>query len=109
MARESFISVKKLFKEVADAPAPRFWVGESRAARILSMMRQGMDPTDGMNPEKKRMYQELYRRVVELKKQQPDTSWGDLVFMAVNSPAPHSYLSWQRTRQIVDKAKKTRV
>ena len=105
IARASVISVKKIFKEVADAPAPRFWVGEARAARIIGMMRKGIDPTEGMIPEKKEMYRELYRKVRMLEKEHPEMNVGDLVFTAVNSPAPRSYISWQRARQIVDKAK----
>ena len=105
LARESYITVRKIFKEAADAPAPRFWVGENRAARIVSMMLKGADPTSGMNTEKRKMYLEIYRRVKELKTLNPEAPVGDLVFEVVNSPAPHSYLSWQRAREIIADAR----
>ena len=103
LAEQSVISAEKAFKDAVESPAPRFWVGEARAARIISMMRKGEDPTEGMIPEKREMYREIYRRFLLLQQQHPDWPIGDLVFTVVNSPAPRSYLSPIRARQIIKK------
>ena len=104
--RQSIISAKRAFCEAADMPAPRFWVTEARATRIIRGMIRGEDPTDGMNIEKKAMYQEIFNRVMKMKKENPEMAIGDIVFTVVNNPAPHSYLSWQRARGIISKAKR---
>lgn len=107
IAIQSVISARKAFQDAANAPAPRFWVSEVRAARIIGMMKRGVDVTEWMIPEKREMYREIFRRYMELKMRHPEMSTGDLVFMVVNSEAPRSYLSWERARQLIAKAKKS--
>lgn len=106
IARQSQISAIKAFSDAVEAPAPRFWVGEARAARIIAMMKKGMDPTQGMTPEKREMYREIFRRYEILQAKHPECSVGDLVFTVVNSEAPRSYLSPVRARQLINAAKK---
>ena len=106
IAAQSRISAKKAFQEAADAPAPRFWVSEARAARIISRMRQGDDPTVDMTTEKREMYRELYRRFLILEKQNPQMPVGDIVFTIVNDTAPKSYISPERARQLIAAQKK---
>ncbi len=65
----------------------------------------GENPTEGMNPEKKEMYEELFRRFQELRKLRPDESIGSLVFEVVNQAAPRSYISPKRAQSIIYKAK----
>lgn len=101
LARQSVISIKRAFHEAASAPAPRFWVSEARATRIISAMMKGGDPTEGMYEEKKKMYQEIYRRVKEIRKRNPSRPLGDIVFEVVNSEAPSSYLSAFRAGRII--------
>ena len=102
IARQSVISAKRAFQDAADAPAPRFWVSEARAAVVISMMLRGEDPTPSMLPEKARMYREIYRRVAELRETEPDTPVGDLVFRVVNSPAPSSYMGWNHAKRLIN-------
>ena len=106
IALQSKISAIKAFHEAVNAPAPRFWVGEARASRIISMMKKGEDPTGGMNPEKREMYQEIFRRFKALSALHPDWPVGDLVFTVINNPAPRSYMSWHRARHIINLARK---
>lgn len=106
LATQSVISAKKAFSDAADLPAPRFWVSEARAMRVISAMFRGEDPCEGMFPEKREMYQEIFRRVVQIKEVAPGKPLGDIVFEVVNNPAPKSYLSWHRAKQILHKSKK---
>lgn len=102
IARQSVISAAKAFQEAVDSPAPRFWVGEVRAARIIGRMKKGEDPTVDMTPEKREMYREIFRRYEILQAEHPDWPVGDVVFTVVNSEAPRSYLSPIRAQQLIN-------
>lgn len=106
IAAQSQISLKRAFQDAADAPAPRFWVSEARAARVVGLLLKGIDATEGMHPEKRRMYLEIYRRFLDLRKEQPESCIGDLVFQIVNSEAPCSYLSSEWAGRIINESKK---
>lgn len=45
-----------------------------------------------MRPTKREMFQEIYRRVIALKKVHPDWTLCQLVSDVVNSPAPKFYM-----------------
>lgn len=107
IARQSFISVKKAFRDAADAPAPRFWVSEARATRIIAMLLKGEDATQGMHSLKRAMYLEIFSRVKKLMAQSPDTPLGDIVFDVVNSPAPKSYLTPDYAGRLIYKRRKS--
>lgn len=94
-------TVRRLFHDVAAQPAPRFWVSECRAAVVVMRLLKGEENLEGMYEEKREMYKEIIRRYQELRRLRPDDSVMDIVFDVVNQPAPHSYLSWQRTRTLV--------
>lgn len=102
LARQSKISLAKAFHEAAEAPAPRFWVSEARAANIIAMMLKGEDVTGGMMSKKREMFQEIFNRVKEIKAQNPDWPLGDIVFRVVNSPAPSSYTSHYNVMKVIN-------
>lgn len=54
-----------------------------------------------MTHEKREMYREIYRRFLNNRRSRPADSIADIVFDIVNAPAPRSYLSWQRTKNII--------
>ena len=101
IARQSKICLQRTLQEVVDAPAPRFWVSEARAMRVISMMLKGEDVLSGMHLSKQEMYKEIYRRVVEMKKRHPEMALGDIVFETVNSEAPNSYMTPQYSAKIM--------
>lgn len=104
IARQSRISAVKAFKDAAEAPAPRFWVSEARAVRIISFLMKGnFEILESMHNKKKEMYLEIFRRVKTFKSQNPDMALGDIVFMVVNSPAPESYLTWGYAAKLIRK------
>ena len=107
IARQSQISLRHELRETADAPAPRFWVTEARAVRVVAAMMAGQDVTDSMLPQKREMYAEIFKRVTKLKDQKPWMPLGDLVFEVVNGSAPHSYITPDRVYTIIRKAKKS--
>lgn len=101
LARQSKISAAIAFKDAVEAPAPRFWVTEARATRVIALLMKGIDATEGMLPEKKKMYLEIFSRVKEIHNLNPEIPLGDIVFDVVNSPAPCSYLSPDRASRII--------
>ncbi|MBD5358122.1 MAG: hypothetical protein HDR88_14185 [Bacteroides sp.] len=103
IATQSQIAIRNAFHATADAPAPRFWVSETRAAAIMGKMLAGNDPTPRMNREKKDMFQEIFRRFMKIRVSSPERSIADIVFDVVNAPAPKSYISWQRVKAIIYK------
>ena len=108
LARQSKISLQKAFEDAVDAPAPRFWVSEARAMRVVSFLMRGEDITQGMLPEKREMYLEIYRRAKEIKETRPWLPLGDIVFEIVNQPAPRSYLRWQTVQKIVNRVRQAK-
>lgn len=101
IAAQSVTDRNKAFHIASSAPAPRFWVSEARAAAVIGKMLAGDDPTPSMNPEKGEMYREIFARFLEAREYRPDDSIADILFDVVNTEAPRSYLSWQRTRSLV--------
>ena len=93
LARASKISIMKIFGDLSQAPAPRFWVSEARAVNVVKQLMKDDKALDGMHTEKRKMYLEIYRRVMEMKEESPEMPLGDIVFEVVNSPAPSFYLS----------------
>ena len=106
IATQSVISASRAFHEAAEAPAPRFWVSEAQAVRVINRMAKGEDPTVDMFPEKRDMYREIFRRVMEIKREHPEMTLGDIVFTVVNSEAPKSYISDVRAAQIIMAARR---
>lgn len=101
LAQQSRISSKKAFQDAAEMPAPRFWVTEARATKVISALLKGVDLTEGMYPEKRKMYLEILARVKQRLALNPTEPLGDIVFDIVNSPAPSSYMTPDRAYRII--------
>ena len=101
LARQSQISIKKAFEDSVESPAPRFWVSEARAMRVITMLMKGKEILEEMHTEKQKMYLEIYRRVKELKEKNPSVPLGDILFDVINNEAPRSYLSATYAARII--------
>jgi len=106
IAAQSEISLEKAFHTASEAPAPRFWVSETRAAIVIGKMLAGDDPTVGMSVEKREMYRELFARFLALREVNPDAPVCELAFEVVNQPAPRTYMSCSRARTIIYQERK---
>ena len=76
----------------AKSPASRFWVSENRATTIMQRMEKGYEPDD-MNPEKREMYLELYRRMKRLQARHPGTSALNAMRIIIYQEAPSFYMA----------------
>lgn len=101
IARQSKICKARAFQEAVSSPAPRFWVSEARATRIISMIMKGENVLYGMHFQKRKMYIEIYERVKAIKEAHPELPLGDIVFEVVNSPAPSFFITVESARKLL--------
>lgn len=94
------IALRDMFGMAARRPCSRFWVAERRCAEVISRMLRG-DTLPDTPPQKRRMYEEILRRVTAWRRRNPGRPLSDAVFAAVNSPAPEFYLTDRSAREII--------
>lgn len=99
------VSMPDVFKNVVEMPASRFWVSASRAAVVVASIMRG-DKLDYMRPNKREMFFEIHRRVVELRRSCSDWSIPKLIEAVIAQPAPKFYLAPGSARVLILKAKK---
>lgn len=92
IVKAHYVRMPDIYEKVAASPSRRFWVSEERAAIVISQMMKG-DKLKNMRPLKREMYNEIYRRVMRLREQNPDAPISQLVAKVVEQPAPKFYLT----------------
>lgn len=100
VADRSCGSLSEAYERAAKSACSRFWVSEVRAAEVVSAMRRGVERKD-MVPERRRMYEEIKRRVDRILESDPSLCATVAVGMAVCSPAPEFYLTVNSARVII--------
>lgn len=98
------IELQNIFRQVVNMPSKRFWVSAERAAIVVSRMMKG-DKLLDMRPTKREMFEEIYRRVMNLK-ESSSASIYELTIEVVQEPAPKFYLTTESAKVIIYKAKK---
>lgn len=106
IAAQSAACVKRICQETAEAPASRFWVSEERAATVIYALDKGENVLDGMFPERREMFREIYRRYRVLREIYPEETVSSLVREIVYQPAPRHFLSPERVRTLVNEQKR---
>ena len=104
--KRTYINITEISEEVVNMPCSRFWVSEERAMVVVAALISGKPVLDAMRPTKREMFQEIYHRVLNLKKQSPKASMFELVIKAVNSPAPKFYMTPRSVMETIYKIKK---
>lgn len=99
-------SMTEVYARAVMEPCSRFWVSERRAAEVISKMLRGVDPDWKSVPLRRKMYQELCRRVIAWRGENPGHPLSDAVFAAVNSQAPEFYLTPESAMVIVSRIMK---
>lgn len=102
----NFIRMSDVYNNIVNMPARRFWVSDIRAALVVSAMIRGEAHLEAMWELKREMYEEIYRRVIELRKHYPKSSISELCAMVVVQPAPKFYLTPGSAKMMVCKARK---
>lgn len=101
-----YIRMSDVYEGVVNMPSARFWVSDIRAALVVSAIMRGEAALDEMWPLRKEMYEEIYRRVLELRKMLPELSTSELCARVVEQPAPKFYLTAGSAKMIICKARK---
>ena len=73
---------------------------------VVAAMLKGKPVLNAMRPTKRKMFQEIYNRVIELRKTLPNASLFELVMKVVNSPAPKFYMRPRCAMELIYKIKK---
>ncbi len=94
------VPLQEVFTRAAMSPASRFWVSEKRALIVVSKMMKG-DRIVSMNPKKREMFFEIYRRVKRIYDEEPGITLTEATFRAVNSQAPEFYLTPKSARAMI--------
>ena len=86
------VSLPDIYRNVVAMPAARFWVSAERATIVCLSMLKG-DTLEGMKPNKRAMFCEIFRRFLRLKRLNPTSCVSDIVAQVVHQPAPQFYLT----------------
>lgn len=93
-------SILDAFAMVANSPASRFWVSEERAAIVIADMLRKR-PLTNMRPLKMEMFNEIFRRFMIIRKDNPRKPIRAIVSQIVHQPAPSFYLSPRTIGEII--------
>lgn len=102
----SYLRMPELYEAVVNTGTKRFWVSDKRASLVISSMMRGEDALRSMRPLKREMYEEIYRRVVLLRKTRPCASVYELCSEVVAQPAPKFYLTPKSAKVMICKVRK---
>lgn len=105
MASNSNISLTEIAERIANSPSRRFWVSEERATIVISAMLKG-DKLSSMNPTKREMFLEIYRRYCVYRKQHPTLTKREITFHICNEEAPKWYLTPKSVIVLLHKVRK---
>ena len=92
MYDEGVVKLPRLIEKLVTSPAERFSVSEERAAIVLAEMLRGKSIAH-MQTQKRRMYEEIYRRFLRLMQQRPYLRYQEAICIVVNQPAPEFFLT----------------
>lgn len=108
LASCDYIRLPDVYRSIVNMPSRRFWVSDIRAALVVSAIIRGNAPLHRMCRSKREMYEEIYRRVMNLRHSHPDKTVSQLCAIVVAQPAPKFYLSPGSAKIMICKAKKLR-
>lgn len=106
IASTKHIDRQQIFAQVASSPCSRFWVSEERAYQVMLAITKGRPVLYTMMPTKRDLFIELHHRVYNMRKENPDTTLYDIVWDAVNSPAPRFYMTPKTVEEIINRMKR---
>lgn len=99
------IRMPDVYAAIVNMEARRFWVSDVRATKVVYTMLRGL-PIKGMRPLKREMFDEIFRRVLALRKRRPELTVGACCRIVVAQPAPKFYLTPGSAKVMVCKARK---
>ena len=107
LQQTGYVHLPQLLDLVIRTRAERFYVSEERAAIVINELLRGKS-IDHMQTQKRRMYEEIYRRFLRLTQRRPYLSYNEAITIVVNQPAPEFYLTVGSAIVILHKIRKRR-
>ena len=99
-----YIRMDDVYSVIVNKESRRFWVSDTRAIHVIYSMMKGIKLK--MRPLKTEMFEEIFRRVVEMKRKKPELPVRVCCRKVVAQPAPKFYLSPGSAKIMVCKARK---
>lgn len=100
-----YISMPDVYAKIVNMESSRFWVSDIRATQVIYAMMRGVQ-LKRMRPLKREMFEEIFRRVMALKKKRPELTVRNCCAIVVAQPAPKFYLTPGSAKIMVCKARK---
>lgn len=103
----TYIRMPEVYAFIAQSPAPRFYVSETRASVVVSdMLAKRAQHYSRMRPLKREMFQEICRRVMKMQRLHPNMPILDCCREIITQPAPKFYITPNTVKVIVSKNRK---
>lgn len=99
------VSLSEIVQVLALSPSKKFWVSVTRANEAVKAIERG-DSISYMNPTRRAMFQEIYRRYRIRKRKQPTLSKMKLLALVCDEPAPSFYLTPKSIVVILNRVRK---
>ena len=99
------ITLSDIEEKLSQYPSSRFWVSEDRTYIVILDLLLGKS-IDYMIPTRRAMYQEIFRRFKNYRKQYPHLSKMDIIKRVCYEPAPSFYLTPQTMHVILYRVRK---
>lgn len=97
-------SMETVYQRIVKSKSKRFWVSEEQASKVISYMMKGNN-IDYMGNNKKRMFEEIYNRVIKLQIENPGMRIFRLVEIVVAQEAPCFYMTPGSAKVIISQIK----
>lgn len=95
----------KVYEDVVNQPASRFWVTPIRATIVIQEMIKGNNDSV-MRTTKKDMYKEIYNRVMDIIQQGDERTIYQIVEDVVEHEAPRFFVTPKKAREKIIKGRK---
>lgn len=101
-----YIRMAEVYRVIVAMPSRRFWVSDVRATKVVCAMLAGDNVTARMRPLKREMFEEIFRRAVDLHSRRPALSMHACCSIVISEPAPKFYLTPGSAKIMICKARK---
>lgn len=103
----TYIRMPEVYAFIAQSPAPRFYVSETRASVVVSdMLAKRTQNYCRMRPLKREMFQEICKRVKQMQRRHPNMTILDCCREIITQPAPKFYITPNTVKATVCKNRK---
>lgn len=94
------IALDEALTRTVNSPAKRFYISSDRAYGVLIRWEK-YGITKLITPERQEMYEEIYRRILELRKSRPELPLQHLTEIVIEQSAPRFYIEITSAKTIL--------